>query len=152
MKKQDHTGDHILAEVEVRGNELHGVIIHEGRAADHLTEVFSVNALQWPNTGILIKPSHGKDQGAVTAFPWRAADAIKIRCNLSPELRSAYESGARQMSIEFHSQKETRTASGIRQIQSALLTAAALTSDPVYTDTQAEIRDKDGYRDLDWWL
>ena len=52
------------------------------------------------------------------------------------------------MSIEFRAVREETTRAGIREIQGALLTGAALVPNPEYDGTTAEIRS----RRMRWWL
>ena len=65
---------------------------------------------------------------------------IRIEAPATPAIFAAVRDGRRFMSVEFHSLRETRTRAGIREIQSALVDAAALTDDPEYGQTRAEVR------------
>ena len=131
----------MIVPLEIRDTgRLHGVILTEGRASADRKELFVSGAVQWKNTGILIRPSHLENRGAVTGFPYRNQNKIEININPSPEIRAAVEDGARFMSIEFRAIEESKTGSGIREITSALLVGAAVVKNPSYLQTSAEIR------------
>ena len=63
---------------------------------------------------------------------------------------AAVEAGRRFMSVEFFPLKESRNASNIREIQTALIVAGALTADPEYGQTKAELRNRSRRRRV--WL
>ena len=66
-------------------------------------------------------------------MPTREANGeIRIAAPASPALVAAYNEGRKFLSIEFHSLKETRSAAGVREIQSAFLPGAALVAEPEY--------------------
>ena len=54
------------------------------------------------------------------------------------------------MSVEMHVLADTRNAADIREIQAALIVAGALTADPEYQQTSAELRDRSRRRRV--WL
>ena len=121
---------------------LHGVLIQEGRAASARAEIFAPGSLQWSAEGIAIRSKHlaGEDSRAI---PTREANGeIRIAAPASAALVAAYNEGRKFLSIEFHSLKETRSAAGVREIQSAFLPGAALVSDPEYLQSGAEIRSR----------
>ena len=130
--------------VEVRESEtgpmLHGVLIQEGRAASVRAEVFAPLSLVWSATGIALRAEHlGAEDSR--AIPTREANGeIRIAAPASPALVAAFNEGRRFLSIEFHSLKETRSAAGVREIQSAFLPGAALVAEPEYKQATAEVR------------
>ena len=139
-------GESLCAPVELRESEsgplLHGVLIQEGRAASVRPEVFAPLSLVWASDGIAIRAKHlgAEDSRAV---PTREANGeIRIAAPASPALVAAFNEGRRFLSIEFHAVQETRSKSGIREIQRAFLPGAALVPDPEYLQTGAEIRSK----------
>ena len=124
------------------GPMLHGVLIQEGRAASVRPEVFAPGSLVWASEGVAIRAAHlaGEDSRAI---PTRELNGeIRIAAPASPALVEAYNEGRRFLSIEFHSLKETRSAAGVREIQSAFLPGAALVADPEYKQAKAEVRSK----------
>ena len=130
--------------VEVResatGPVLHGVLIQEGRAASVRPEVFAPNSLVWASTGIALRAKHlGMEDSR--AIPTREANGeIRIAAPASAAIVAAFNEGRRFLSIEFHSLEETRSAAGVREIQSAFLPGAALVASPEYQQAKAEVR------------
>ena len=140
----------LTVNVECRASEdgpmLHGVVITEGRAArGGLAEVFASGALTWREDGIGISTKHNAAP-EVRAVPVREGNEIRISAKATPAIFAAVNAGKRYMSCEFHPITETRTAGGIREVELALLTGAALTDNPEYHQTSAEFRDAD----TDW--
>ena len=137
----------MLAELELRqeGRELVGVIVQEGRAATGgRAEVFSPNSVQWPADGIDILPEHRADS-EVKVIPERQPDgSISIRSRATDALRQAYAEGRRYLSVEFHALREVRTQGGVREIQKAIVLAAAMVKTPEYNMAVAELRQQTG--------
>ena len=132
--------------VELREAEgqrrLHGCLLQEGRVASHRAELFAPGACQWPAEGVEILTEH-RGRSEARTLPTRQPDgSIVIDAAASPGMIAAVESGRRFMSVEFHALAETRNASDIREIQAALIVAGALTDDPEYQQTSAELRDR----------
>ena len=130
--------------VEVResatGPMLHGVLIQEGRAASTRAEIFAPLSLVWASDGISIRAKHLGVEDA-RAVPTRQVNGeIRIAAPASAAIVAAYNEGRRFLSIEFHALKETRSKSGVREIQQAFLPGAALVADPEYMQATAEIR------------
>ena len=130
--------------VEVResadGPMLRGVVLQEGRAAQGgRAEVFSPFSVVWPMDGIaLLGEHHGSE--LARAVPTRDTDgSLRISTRATPEILSAYET-RRYFSVEFHALREVRTAGGIREIQRAIVDAAALVASPEYPNVKAEVR------------
>ena len=130
--------------IEIReakdGPMLHGVLIQEGRAASVRREVFAPLSLVWASDGISIRSKHlGAEDSR--AIPTRQANGeIRIEAPASPALVAAYNEGRKFLSIEFHAVQETRSKSGVREIQRAFLPGAALVSEPEYKQATAEVR------------
>ena len=135
--------DTLKATVECREAEgqLHAVLVTEGRPADAIPEVFSPGAIQWPATGVAILLTH-LGEPETRAFPVRAENGeIRIRATATDAIKQAVAAGQNKMSVEFRALRERRTASGVREIQSAFVDAATLTDKPVYeASTRAEVR------------
>ena len=132
--------------VEIReakdGPTLHGVLIQEGRAASARAEVFAPLSLVWASDGIALRAKHlGLEDSR--AIPTREANGeIRIAAPASAAIVAAFNEGRRFLSIEFHALQETRSTSGVREIQRAFLPGAALVSDPEYSQATAEVRSK----------
>ena len=130
--------------VEIReakdGPVLHGVLIQEGRVASARPEVFAPGSLVWSATGIALRAEHlGVEDSR--AIPTREANGeIRIAAPASAPLVAAFNEGRRFLSIEFHALQETRSAAGVREIQSAFLPGAALVESPEYKQAVAEVR------------
>ena len=122
---------------------LHGVILQEGRAAaGGRAELFAPGAVVWPSDGVAILPEH---HAAVEtrAVPERQANGeIRIAAPATPALFAAVQAGRRSMSVEFTALEEIRTAGGVREIRRAMVSAAALTDRPEYSQTSAELRER----------
>ena len=131
-------------QIEIRevkdGPMLHGILIQEGRAASARAEVFAPGSLQWSAEGIALRAKHlGVEDSR--AIPTRDSDgSIRIAAPASAAIVAAFNEGRRFLSIEFHALQETRSKSGVREIQSAFLPGAALVSDPEYVQATAEVR------------
>ena len=132
--------------VEIReatdGPMLHGTVIQEGRAASARAEIFAPLSLVWASDGIAIRAKHlGMEDSR--AIPTREANGeIRIAAPASAAIVAAFNEGRRFLSIEFHALQETRSKSGVREIQQAFLPGAALVADPEYTQARAEVRAK----------
>ena len=130
--------------VEIReangGPTLHGVLIQEGRAASARAEVFAPLSLVWASNGIALRAKHlGAEDSR--AIPTREANGeIRIAAPASAAIVAAFNEGRRHLSIEFHALQESKSKSGVREIQHAFLPGAALVSDPEYAQATAEVR------------
>ena len=143
--------DTFTAAVEVRssadGPMLHGVILTEGRAArGGRAELFAPGAVVWPSDGIAIRLEH-RGAEAARAVPTREGTEVRISTPATPDIFRAVRDGRRWMSVEFTSLRETRTAGGVREIESALVDGAALVETPEYQQTRAEVREVDDIDD-----
>ena len=130
--------------VEVResatGPQIVGCLIQEGRVASVRAEVFAPGSLVWSATGMALRAEHlGVEDSR--AIPTREANGeIRIAAPASPAIVAAFDKGRRFLSIEFHATQETRSKSGVREIQQAFLPGAALVSNPEYAQAKAEVR------------
>ena len=131
--------------VEVReaddGPMLRGVILQEGRAASGgRAEVFAPLSVVWPSHGIALLAEHRADDELARAVPTRDADgSLRIETRATPDILTAYAT-RKYFSVEFHAIAEIRTAGGVREIQRALIEAAALVPNPEYPGVRAEVR------------
>ena len=148
----EHGVVHIIP-LEIResddGEHLVGVVVQEGRAGTARKELFTPQSLTWPSEGIPVRTEHLQGE-AGRAVPTRhPGGEIRIRLKATPEIRSAYQAGKKFLSAEFFALRESRSA-GIREIESALLSGAAMVSSPEYKQATAEIRTKP--KRLSKWL
>lgn len=125
------------------GPVLHGVILTEGRAArGGRAELFAPGACVWPSDGVAIRAEHLGHVEA-RAVPTREGNEVHVEVRATDAIRRAVDvDGKRYMSVEFTAEAEVRTAAGVREIERAFLTAAALTDRPEYVQTSAEVRDR----------
>ena len=132
-------------EFRQEGRELHGVVLQEGRAATGgRAEVFAPNSIEWPASGIDILPEH-RGQSEVKVVPERQDDGrITVRAAATDVLRKAYAEGRKYLSVEFHALREIRTQGGVREIQKAMVLAAAMVRTPEYNMATAEVRGRGG--------
>ena len=140
-------------ELEIResdaGEHLVGTIIQEGRSGSVRRELFTPQSLTWPAEGIPVRTEHLRGEAA-RALPTRHPDgSVRIKVRATPEIRSAYQAGKKFLSAEFFALRESRSA-GIREIESALLSGAAMVSSPEYKQAVAEIRTRP--KRLSKWL
>ena len=149
--KQQVTCQIELRETEGRKPRLHGVILQEGRAAaGGRAELFAPGSVTWPESGISIRAAH-RGAEEVRAVPVREPNGeIRISAVATPAIVEAVRGGKDRMSVEFFALQEHRTAAGVREIETALVSGAALTDRPEYEQAAAEVRSKRGRRV--WWL
>lgn len=145
----------VIGKLEVRETEgvprLHGVVIREGRAASTRSEIFAPGSVLWDDKGIGIRTEHGGDV-QVRAMPERQPNGdITVTAQATPAIIAAVKSGKRAMSVEFTAMRENRTASGIREVTRAYVDGCALTNDPEYVQTSAEVRSRQRV-EFDPWL
>ena len=132
--------------VEVResatGPVLHGTILQEGRAAQGgRAELFSPFSVVWPSDGVALRAEH-RGAELARAIPTRDADgSLRIETRATPAILAAFAT-RKFFSVEFHALREVRTSGGVREIQRALVDAAALVPNPEYPNVQAEVRAK----------
>ena len=132
--------------VEVReakdGPRLHGVLLQEGRAAQGgRSEVFAPLSVVWPSAGIEVLAEH-RGLSLARALPTRDADgSLRIETPATPAILEAYKT-RKFFSVEFRALREVKTAGGIRELQLALVEAAALVTSGEYTQAVAEVRSR----------
>ena len=131
----------LIIEVRTEGEDLHGVILQEGRAASGgRAEVFAPGSVTWPAEGMRILDEH-RGPELTKAFPTRDAEGrIKIRARATAAIRAAVASGKRYMSVEFRALEDRVTKGGVREVLRAYVDAAALVSNPEFDTTSAEVR------------
>jgi len=143
----------IRCAIELRADEsrqspgrLRGTILETGRVASDRREVFTPGSVQWPSNGIRLLSEH-RGRQVMRVQPVVDGSAIRIDAPLpdtslgrevAAEIRSGRKSG---LSVEFYATREERV-SGVREIQSALVDAAAVVESPAYVQARAEIRQR----------
>ena len=139
----------ILAAVEVREagdtpGRLYGVLLTYGERATDRAEVFEPGSLTWPDGGIVLNRQHERKAPVLRFGPVVAGNAVTIDAAIpdttagrdaAEEIRSGLFTG---LSIEFRAIRETFTG-GVRRIQAAALTAAAMVDAGSY-QTALEVR------------
>jgi len=139
------TPGRLPAAVELRqsaeGPRLEGVILQEGRAAaGGRAELFTPFSVAWPPLGIDILIGHGGPV-AVTVVPERRQNGeLRISTPAPAAVVDAVSAGRSGLSVGFRALLEVVTAGGVREIQRAMVEAAALVANPEYQQARAEVR------------
>ena len=139
--------DRLTVPVECRASEsgpvLRGVVLAEGRAATGgRAELFTPGSCVWAPDGIDVLLEHRGRAGRAGSCRLEKVTRSGSPCRPGRTMFAARPgSGARGSSrIEFHALAEVRTAGGVREVQRAYLSGAALTDDPEYGQARAEVR------------
>ena len=131
---------------ESPGRLVGTLLRYEERARDR-KEVFVRGALTWPEDGILVNWQHDRQKPLLRAIPFEEDGAVKIDAQIPnttlgrdtvANIRQGVFSG---LSVEFHSRAEGRRGN-LREIQSAILGAAALVDVSSYGGSKVEVRAK----------
>ena len=153
--------DTFTVRVECRADEsregpgrIVGTILETGRIASDRREVFAAGAPIFPSTGVeLLRGHHG--EAVLTFDPIIDGASVRVDAALpdtqlgrqvAAEVRSGERSG---LSIEFVPLIEARV-SGVRELRSALIQAAALVPLGSYTQARAEVRSRVRRRRRSW--
>ena len=129
-----------------------GTVLQLGRVAGDRPEVFAPGSIRLPANGIALLLEHRGRQFMRTR-PTEDGSILRIDDTLpdTAEGREAarlIRSGERaRLSVEFHSLAEARV-SGVREVRSAMIDAAALVPQGAYDQARAECRN----RRRRWWL
>ena len=135
---------------------LVGTLLKYGERAKDRAEVFEAGSLRWPERGVILNRQHLRSSPILRFQPVVVEDEIRIEVELpdstagrdaASEVRSGLFQG---LSIEFQSVKENFVG-GIRRIQEAMLTGAALVDSPSYA-TSVEVRRGQAKRRVRRWL
>lgn len=142
-----------LREADDSPGRIVGTILETGRVAVDQREVFIPGSVQWPSNGIRLLAEH-RGRQVMRVEPVVDGSEIRIDARLpdnaigrevATEIRSGRKRG---MSIEFVSTREAQV-SGVREVRSALVDAAAVVASPAYQQARVEVRNR-GRRRL--WL
>ena len=135
-----YSGELEVRETAGREPTLVGVMLVEGRAASQRKELFTLGSVEWPSNGIAIRTEHLAAE-ETRAQVFRGKDGtLTVKARATEGIRKAVAAGKSYLSVEFQSLRESKTRGGIREIQSAIVSGAALVSTPEYTQTYAELR------------
>ena len=153
--------DLILAEIEIRQDEerrgpgrLTGTLVTYGERAADRPELFELGALEWPEAGILINEQHNRQANILRVVPYLDGDAVRID-GLVPDTQRGRDAvtNIREgvyggLSVEFRALRDS-VAGGLRRIQRAMLTGAALVDMGSYRGSTVEVRER-GLRRRYW--
>ena len=123
-----------------------GTIIELGRVAIDRPEIFAPGSIRWPAGGMRLLSEHRgrevmrfepKADGAALRIDAALPDSA-IGREVAAEIRTGRKRG---MSVEFVALDDARV-SGVREVRSALVDAAALVQSPAYTRAVVEVREK----------
>ena len=155
----------IRCTVEVRADDsrlspgrLFGVLMKYNTRAKDRDELFLPGSLSWPDSGVVLNRQHSRQSPIMRVTPIVEGDEVRIDQPLpdstagrdaASEVRGANGEPPlfRGLSIEFKAVRE-RVVGGVRRIQEAVLTGAALVDSPSYPTT-VEVRH--GARRLRRW-
>ena len=147
----------IEADAERMGpGRLRGTLMPYGERAADRAEIFEQGALTWPNDGVLLREQHNRQAPIVRFTPTEAEGRLAVDIPL-PDTQRGRDAAVmvkngtlRGLSVEFHAERESRRADGLRVIQRARLVGAGLVDSPSYTGATVEARAKGRRRRL--WL
>lgn len=132
-----------IREAEGRDPMLHGIMLQEGRAASRSRlELFTPGAVEWPAAGVGIATVHlGKVETRGQVVRHRDG-RLELTAPATPAIVAAVEEGKRFMSVEFVALAQAKLQNGVREIRRALVDVVALTRNPEYRMTSAEVRER----------
>ena len=142
----------LLCSVELRADTsrtspglLRGVLMRYGDQAKDRNERFTTGALQWPSAGIVLNREHDARDPIMIVHPRAEADQVTIEEPL-PDTESGRHAAAMVrdgtaggLSVEFRALRQT-IQHGIRVIDSAFLSGAALVDAAAYRHATVEMR------------
>lgn len=139
----------IRCSLEIRADRespgrITGTILETGRVAGDRPEVFAPGSVRMPANGIALLLEH-RGRQFMRTMAREVGSEIRIDDRLpdTPEGREAarlIRSGERAaLSVEFRA-LDTARVSGVREVRSALIDAAALVRDGAYDQARAEVR------------
>lgn len=124
---------------------LVGLLLKYNEMAKDRAELFESDSLRWPDgDGLVLNRQHRRSSPILRFQPVVVDDQVRIEVELpdssagrdcAVEVRSGLFRG---LSIEFKAVRE-RVVGGVRRIQEAMLTGAALVDSPSYS-TSVEVR------------
>ena len=158
-----HEGEmtEIRCAIELRADETRqspgrvvGTIVdYETRARDR-PERFRQDALTWPDDGVVLNRQHDRRAPVMRFIPTVEGRSVRIDAPL-PDTTAGRDMAAeiraglfRGLSLEFKALRETRQ-NGVRVIEKARLTAAAVVDDPSYA-TSVAVRHREGGERTPW--
>ena len=156
--------DEIRLAIEVRADEdrlgpgrLFGVLMPYGKRASDRPELFEGGSLEWPESGVLLRRQHDRQQPILRFTPVEVDGRLTIDEQI-PDTTAGRDAAAeirggifKGLSVEFRSLKET-VSGGIRRISRAVLTGAGLVDFPSYSAASVEVRAKPRQKRRRVWL
>ncbi|MDE2901752.1 MAG: hypothetical protein OXP73_01855 [Chloroflexota bacterium] len=137
-----------IREADGRDPMLYGIMLQEGRAASRSRrELFTPMSVQWPADGVGVVTEHlGKVESRGQVIRHRDG-RLEVTAPATPAIVEAVRNhGKRFMSVEFVAVAQAQLQNGVREIRRALVDVVALTRNPEYRMTSAELREDDGDR------
>jgi len=133
-----------IREAEGRDPMLYGIMLQEGRAASRSRrELFTPLSVEWPASGVGVTTRHlGKVECRGQVVRHRDG-RLEVTAPATPAIVAAVTSGKRFMSVEFVAVAQAMLQNGVREIRRALVDVVALTENPEYRMTSAELREED---------
>ena len=147
------TGTEIRCAIELRADDSRqspgrvvGTLLTYGERAGDRAEMFVADALTWPDTGVVLNEQHNRQAPIMRFTPTVEGREVRIDARLpdtsrgrdaATMIRNGTMTG---LSVEFRARRETRSASGVREIRAAELRGAALVDDPSYTGSSVAVR------------
>ena len=138
---------------ESPGRVVGTIVDYETRARDR-PERFRQDALTWPADGVVLNRQHDRRAPVMRFIPTVEGRSVRIDAPL-PDTTAGRDMAAeiraglfRGLSLEFKALRETRQ-NGVRVIEKARLTAAAVVDDPSYA-TSVAVRHREGGDRTPW--
>ena len=128
-----------------------GTLLTYGEVASDRKEMFEPDSLHFPDGGLWVNEQHNRQLPILRAMPTLEGRALRIDAAF-PDTARARDAitGLKSdpplytgLSIEFHSEKETRRG-GLRVIQRAFAPRAGLVDVPSYSGSTVELRERSG--------
>ena len=138
---------------------LVGVLMPYNEKARDRQELFERGSLSWPESGVVLRRQHVREQPIMRFVPVEVEGRLTINQELPDTIagRDAAEEirGGllRGLSVEFRAIRQSIVA-GVRRISEAVLTGAGLVDSPAYADAvvTAEARAKaEAQREWETW-
>ena len=133
-----------------------GTLLTYGERAGDRPEVFMPGALSWPEGGIILNEQHNRQAPIMRFVPELRDGKVLIDAAL-PDTQRGRDAAVMVrngtmtgLSVEFRASRESRSARGVRQIETARLLAAGLVDSGSYAGSRVEVRARSGRRRV--WL
>lgn len=154
--------DEVRCKLELRQDEtrqspgrLTGVLMDYATGAGDRPERFLPGSLSWPEGGVVLNLSHDRRQPVMRFEPEEREGRLVVDAPLPDTGRGrdaatmVRDGTLRGLSVEFRAARQ-RFRDGVREIEAALLTAAAIVDDPSYPAARVEVRGRRAGRRRLW--